>query len=112
MIKRTKVESLAIAVIILITVLATVSFNSCKDGNTSSSSDEVGKIYFSDIDSEHISETENGIMFADNELLLVVSSDIKYDEVEKLVADYDAEIVIVVHTWADKGCEDITEIAE
>lgn len=26
--------------------------------------------------------------------------------------NYDAEIVIVVHTWADKGCEDITEIAE
>ena len=25
---------------------------------------------------------------------------------------YDAEIVIVVHTWKNKGCEDITEIVK
>ncbi|MCD7811719.1 MAG: S8 family serine peptidase, partial [Ruminococcus sp.] len=53
----------------------------------------VGEIYFQEIDEEHIAETENGTMYADNEILVVAVDGTSYSKVEKLAEDYDAEIV-------------------
>ncbi|MCD7891537.1 MAG: S8 family serine peptidase [Ruminococcus sp.] len=53
----------------------------------------VGEIYFQEIDEEHVAETENGTMYADNEILVVAVDGTSYSKVEKLAEDYDAEIV-------------------
>lgn len=53
----------------------------------------VGEIYCAAVDLEHIGKTENGCMYADNEVLLVATEGTSYKEIEKLAKKYDAEIV-------------------
>ncbi len=55
--------------------------------------DNVGEIYYQGIDEEHIAETESGMMYADNEILIVAADGVSYSDMEKLSESYDAEIV-------------------
>ena len=58
-----------------------------------SQEDNIGEIYCADIDEEHIAATDDGIMYADNEILLVANDGVSYDEINQLAENYHAEIV-------------------
>lgn len=63
--------------------------------------DNVGEIYYSPIDPEHIAEDENGIMYADNEILVVASEGIYFDSIQSLAKEYGAEIVGYIEQTGD-----------
>ena len=96
--KRTKTTLVIGAVIILLSSLAGAVYTVFNKKKSAPVVGEIGKIFFADIDPEHISRTEIRTMYADNELLLVTDSNTDYSEVEKLVGNYDAEIV----GWIEK----------
>ncbi len=53
----------------------------------------IGKVFFQKTEEEHIVKDNSGIMYVDNELLLVATADAKYADIEKLAKEYGAEIV-------------------
>lgn len=53
----------------------------------------VGEIYCAEIDPEHIATDDSGIMYADNEILLVANDGVSYKKIKNLADQYDAEIV-------------------
>lgn len=53
----------------------------------------VGEIYYQEIDEEHVATDDSGIMYADNEILVVAKENTKKSQIEKLAKKYDAEIV-------------------
>lgn len=63
--------------------------------------DNVGEIYYSPVDTEHIAEDENGIKYADNELLVVANEGVYYDSIQSLAKEYGAEIVGYIEQTGD-----------
>lgn len=61
----------------------------------------IGELYYSPIDPEHVAEGENGIMYADNEILIVAAENVGYSEIETLATEYDAEIVGYIEQTGD-----------
>ena len=59
--------------------------------------DEIGELYFSPIDEEHVAD-DSGMLYADNEILLVAKEGTSYQKIEKLAKQYDGEIV----GWIEK----------
>ena len=53
----------------------------------------VGEIYYQQIDEKHIGKTDGGIQYADNEILIVTKDNVSKGKVEKLAKKYDAKIV-------------------
>ena len=53
----------------------------------------IGEVYYAQIDPDHVSETDIGTLYADNELLIVASEKAEYDDIEKIVSEYKGEIV-------------------
>lgn len=53
----------------------------------------VGEIYYQEIDEEHVATDDSGIMYADNEILVVAKENTKKSQIEKLAKKYDADIV-------------------
>ena len=50
--------------------------------------DEIGELYFSPIDEEHVAD-DSGMLYADNEILLVAKEGTSYQKIEKLAKQYD-----------------------
>ena len=63
--------------------------------------DDVGEIKFTPTKLEHIAKTDDAIMYADNEVLIVVKDGTDYDAVQKLAAQYNAEIVGMIELTGD-----------
>lgn len=63
--------------------------------------DNVGEIYYSSVDEDHIATNDNGTMYADNEVLLVASEEADKSDIEALAGDYDAEIVGYIEQTGD-----------
>lgn len=61
----------------------------------------IGELYYSPIDIDHIANDESGIMYADNELLVVAKQGTAKEEIEKLAKKYDAEIVGYIEQTGD-----------
>lgn len=77
------------------------SFTIQTDDNDNSQNDEnidVGEIYYSGIDENHVAEDESDIMYSDNEILLVSKDSVLKSDIEKLAEKYNAEIV----GWIEK----------
>ena len=63
--------------------------------------DDVGEIKFTPTEQEHITKTDDAIMYADNEVLIVVKDGTNYDAVQELAARYNAEIVGMIELTGD-----------
>ena len=50
-------------------------------------------MYYAEIDPAHVAKTDAGGLYADNELLVVASSKASYNDIEKIAAEYNGEIV-------------------
>lgn len=61
----------------------------------------IGEIYYSPIDSSHIVEDESGIMFADNEILVVAKENVSKSKIQKIAKKYNAEIVGYIKQTGD-----------
>ncbi len=61
----------------------------------------VGEIYCAPIDPDHIAEDECGMMYADNELLVVAQKGVTKDQIADLAEEYDAEIVGYIEQTGD-----------
>lgn len=61
----------------------------------------IGEVYCAPIDPEHIAEDEDGIMYADNEVLVVAAEGVTKKEIEDLAKQYDAEIVGYIEQTGD-----------
>lgn len=104
-----KVITFFLTISVIFSMLSGCSFENSKDTTTiietevteiSTSTEataynenDIGEIYCAPIDDEHIAEYDNGIMYADNEILLVAEDDTSYETIENLAKEYDAEIV-------------------
>lgn len=53
----------------------------------------IGEVYYAQIDPDHVSETDIGTLYADNELLIVANKKASYNDVEKIIKGYNGEIV-------------------
>ncbi len=67
--------------------------------------DNIGEVYFQQIDTEHIADDESGVMYADNEILLVADEGVSYEQVEELAEEYDAKIVGWIEQTGDYQLE-------
>ena len=77
---------------------------------------QIGKIYYQVTPEEHISSS-NGILYADNELLVVIKDGVPKQEVEFLAKDYNAKIVGCIevtgdYQWVLEEVYSIDEIGE
>ncbi len=63
--------------------------------------ENVGEIYYKETPAEHIAETNFGIMYADNELLVVAKDGVKKSKIEKLAKKYDASVVGFIEATGD-----------
>ena len=61
----------------------------------------VGEIYYSPLDPNHVATDENGVMYADNELLVVAAEGVTKNEIEDLAEEYDAKIVGYIEQTGD-----------
>ena len=67
-----------------------------------SDEEDVGEIFFSPVDPEHIATAEDGIsMYADNEILVVAAEGVTKKQIEELAKSYDAEIVGYIEKTGD-----------
>ena len=57
------------------------------------SENDIGTISFYQTDADHIVTSENGVMFVDNEILIVANDNAKYGDIENIARSYNAEIV-------------------
>ncbi|MBR1738861.1 MAG: S8 family serine peptidase [Ruminococcus sp.] len=105
--------SAAVSVAVSVMLLGSCGSKS-KPGNSSDASgsvsdvrnntydeNNVGEIYCSPVDPEHIAGEENGIMYADNELLVVASFGTPKSRIEALAAKYNAEITGYIEQTGD-----------
>lgn len=53
----------------------------------------IGAVYFHQIEEEHIASDKNGIKYTDNEILLVAEEGTSYKKIERIAKSVDAEIV-------------------
>ncbi len=60
-----------------------------------------GEIYYEETAQENIKTNDNGIKYADNEVLLVAKENVKKSQVEKLAEEYDAQIVGYIEVTND-----------
>ncbi|MCD7949093.1 MAG: S8 family serine peptidase [Erysipelotrichaceae bacterium] len=77
-------------------------------GDTSSNQfdeDNVGEIYYQEIDEEHVSNIDDYISYVDNEILVVASDGVSYSKIEKLAKSYDASIVGYIEQTGDYQLE-------
>ena len=63
------------------------------DNNIRFDENNIGEVYYAQIDPDHVSETDIGTLYADNELLIVANEKASYDDVEKIIKGYNGEIV-------------------
>ncbi len=61
----------------------------------------VGEIYYREVDEGHIAQTEDGLEYADNEILIVAADGTSKSEIEDLAAEYDAELVGYIEQTGD-----------
>ncbi len=67
--------------------------------------DNVGEIYYQEIDEEHVSNIDDYISYADNEVLIVASDGVSYSQVENLASSYNATIVGYIEQTGDYQLE-------
>lgn len=97
---KNKKKIIIIAVTLVIAVAAIVAV--CKLNNRNSDNiDDIGKVYFHETLPEHIALDDNRLMYADNEILVVVKTDTKEKDVKKLAEKYNAEIVGCIEATGD-----------
>ena len=66
----------------------------------SADTDDVGEIYYYQTPAEHIAE-ENGISYADNEILVVANDGVSKKDIEQLAEQYGAEVVGYIEATGD-----------
>ena len=86
---------IGIAVMAIIATAVFLVINLTKKDN-----DDVGEIYYYQTPAEHIAE-ENGISFADNEILVVANEGVSKKDIEQLAEKYGAEIVGYIEVTGD-----------
>jgi len=96
--KKKNVLIITAIVIIVALIFATVFI--CLNGKNHNGND-VGKVYFHKTELEHIKSSEDGTLYADDEILLVASGDAKFKDIEKLAKNNDAEIVGYIEQTGD-----------
>lgn len=67
----------------------------------SKTNEEIGEIRFTPTKQEHIAKTDNKVMYADNEILIVVKEGTDYEAVQQLATQYNAEIVGLIELTGD-----------
>ncbi len=67
--------------------------------------DNVGEIYYQEIDEEHVSNIDDYISYADNEVLVVAGDGVSYSKIEKLAKSYNATIVGYIEQTGDYQLE-------
>lgn len=80
----------------------------------------IGELYYSPIDTEHIAEDESGVMYSDNEILVVAEEGVSFSEIEALAGEYNAEIVGYIEQTGDyqwklsetKGSADLQKLID
>lgn len=61
----------------------------------------VGEIYYQEVDPDHVAESDEGIQYADNEILVVAKNGVSKSDIEKLSEKYNAEIVGYIEQTGD-----------
>ena len=97
-IRKKMVAAILAAAVVLSSVVA--GLFALKDRNKNNYED-VGEIYYQETPEEHIAMSDAGIMYADNELLVVAKDGVKKSEIEKLAKKYDATIVGFIEKTGD-----------
>lgn len=72
-----------------------------KLNNKTYDENNIGELYYSPIDKDHVAEDENGIMYSNNEILLVSNDGVPKADIEKLAEDYNGEIVGYIEQTGD-----------
>lgn len=87
------------AICIIVALIFAMVFISLKGKNQNGN--DVGEVYFHKTELEHIKSSEDGTLYADDEILLVASGDAKFKDIEKLAKNNDAEIVGYIEQTGD-----------
>jgi len=61
----------------------------------------IGEIYYSPVDESHVATDENGIKYADNEVLVVADEGVTKKQIVKLARKYGAEVVGYIEQTGD-----------
>lgn len=96
--KKLKISA-AFMVVIALFVAVAIIIKCVFLGKNKTEEDDIGKVYYYQTELEHIACEDSGVMYADNEILVVADSSAKEKEIQKLAEKYNAEIV---------GCIEIT----
>lgn len=92
-----------IAALLLVVIIIISNLAACGETKPTNkvpfTEEDPGEIYFEETAQENIKTDDNGIKFADNEVLLIAKENVKKSQVEKLAEKYDAQIV---------GCIEVT----
>lgn len=86
-------------VVIALFIVAVIIIKCIFLGKNKTEEDDIGKVYYYQTELEHIACKDSGVMYADNEILVVAESSAKEKDIQKLAEKYKAEIV---------GCIEIT----
>lgn len=92
--KKTVMICLAVFLCALTAVAGFVFFRQSKK-------DEIGAVYFKEIDSAHIAATESGLQYTDNEILVVAKEGTRKKRIERLAEKYNARIVGEIEKTGD-----------
>ena len=61
----------------------------------------IGEVYCAPIDEAHVATDSDGMMYIDNEVLVVAADGVTKDNIEELAKEYDAEIVGCIEQTGD-----------
>lgn len=102
--KRIIAALLALVIVLsgaAIGTVAVIKRNKAKKGTDSVGEASIGEIYYQETPAEHIAKADAGIMYADNELLVVAKDGVKKSEIEELAKKFDATIVGYIEKTGD-----------
>lgn len=96
--KKLKISA-AFMVVIALFIAVAIIIKCFFLGKNKTEEDDIGKVYYYQTELEHIACEDSGVMYADNEILVVAEGSAKEKDIQKLAEKYNAEIV---------GCIEIT----
>lgn len=99
--KKQSIIIIIITIVVAFCLMFLYLYNKFKPAQTAFDENNIGELYYSPIDPEHVAETDNGFMYADNEVLVVAKQGTAKKEIEKLAKKYDAEIVGYIEQTGD-----------
>lgn len=96
-----KIKWMILWLLLLFVLIFTAGCKNKKTTKLKYNEDNPGEIFYEATPEENSAETEKGLEYANNEVLIVAKEGVKKSKIEKLASEYDAEIIGYIEVTGD-----------